>query len=212
VQPALKMAVEPIFEVQFRQGGYGFRPGRGFQGCGPREVDRLIKEGFVHGVDADVKSYSDAIPHDRLMARVKESLSDGAILSLIEGFLDQDIMTEMAILTADDGRAPQGAAPSPPPAVGRPGRRSSAGTRTIGRSACEFEADGKQCLADLKDRLAQFGLSLHEGETRPIEFGRFAARNRAAAGRRRPETFDFLGFTHDCGKTRTNRFTVKRKT
>ena len=67
-------------------------------------------------------------------------------------------------------------------------------------------------LADLKDRLEQFGLSLHEGKTRLIEFGRSAARNRAAAGRRRPETFDFLGFTHYCGKTRTNRFTVKRKT
>jgi retron-type reverse transcriptase len=77
---------------------------------------------------------------------------------------------------------------------------------------CQFETDGKQLLADLKDRLEQFDLSLHEGKTRLIEFGRFAARNRAAAGRRRPETFDFLGFTHECGNTRTNRFTVKRKT
>src|SRR5260370_14813815 len=77
---------------------------------------------------------------------------------------------------------------------------------------CQFEADGKQLLADLKDRLEQFGLSLHEGKTRLIEFGRFAACNRAAAGQRRPETFDFLGFTHYCGKTRRNKFMVKRKT
>ena len=77
---------------------------------------------------------------------------------------------------------------------------------------CQFEADGKQLLADLKGRLEQFGLSLHEGKTRLIEFGRFAACNRAAAGQRRPETFDFLGFTHYCGKTRRNKFMVKRKT
>jgi hypothetical protein len=64
----------------------------------------------------------------------------------------------------------------------------------------------------LKDRLAQFGLSLHEGKTRLVEFGRFAARNRQAAGLRRPETFDFLGFTHYCSETRGGRFTVKRKT
>jgi len=78
--------------------------------------------------------------------------------------------------------------------------------------AALFEADGKQLLVDLKDRLLQFGLSLHEGKTRLIEFGRFAAHERTAAGQRRPETFDFLGFTHYCAKTRKNKFMVKRKT
>ena len=77
---------------------------------------------------------------------------------------------------------------------------------------CQREADGKTLLVALKDRLAQFGLSLHEGKTRLVEFGRFAARNRQAAGLRRPETFDFLGFTHYCSETRGGRFTVKRKT
>ncbi len=76
---------------------------------------------------------------------------------------------------------------------------------------CQYEADGKQLLADLEDRLEKFGLSL-QGKTRLIQFGRFAARNRAAAGQRRPETFDFLGFTHYCGKTRRHKFMVKRKT
>jgi hypothetical protein len=60
---------------------------------------------------------------------------------------------------------------------------------------CQHEAEARQLLAELKDRLAQFGLSLHEGKTRLVEFGRFAARNRQAAGLRRPETFDFLGFS-----------------
>jgi RNA-directed DNA polymerase len=77
---------------------------------------------------------------------------------------------------------------------------------------CQHEAEARQLLVALKDRLAQFGLSLHEGKTRLIEFGRFAAERRAAAGQRRPETFDFLGFTHYCGRTRSGRFVVKRKT
>ena len=77
---------------------------------------------------------------------------------------------------------------------------------------CQHEAEARQLLVALKDRLAQFGLSLHESKTRLIEFGRFAPERRAAAGQRRPETFDFLGFTHYCGRTRSGRFVVKRKT
>jgi RNA-directed DNA polymerase len=77
---------------------------------------------------------------------------------------------------------------------------------------CQQEADGKQLLAALTDRLKQFGLAVHEGKTRLIEFGRFAAARRAAAGRRRPKTFNFLGFTHYCSKTRNGKFVVKRKT
>jgi hypothetical protein len=88
-------------------------------------------------------------------------------------------------------------------------RLPSATRLTLG---CEYEAEARQLLAELKDRLAQFGLSLHEGKTRLIEFGRFAAERRAAAGQRRPETFAFLGFTHYCGRTRSGRFVVKRKT
>ena len=95
VQTALKMTIEPIFEAVFREGSYGFRPGRGAKDA-LREVDRLIKEGFAHVVDADLKSYFDTIPHDRLMALVEEKISDGAILALIAGFLGQDIMTELS--------------------------------------------------------------------------------------------------------------------
>src|SRR5258708_5312227 len=90
-------------------------------------------------------------------------------------------------------------------------RRRASGTVIVCRYAddmvfgCQFEADGKQLLVDLKDRLLQFGLPLHEGKTRLIECGRPAARERTAAGQRRPETFDFLGFTHywkGCGFVR----------
>jgi RNA-directed DNA polymerase len=95
VQAALKMVIEPIFEVQFREGSHGFRPGRGCKDA-LRAVDRLLKEGNTFVVDADLKGYFDSIPHDRLMALVEGSISDGRVLSLIESFLHQDIMTDTA--------------------------------------------------------------------------------------------------------------------
>ena len=79
IQAALKMVIEPIFEVQFRPGSYGFRPGLGCKDA-LREVDRLVKEGYTHVVDADLTGYFDTIPHDRLMALVAGSISDGRVL------------------------------------------------------------------------------------------------------------------------------------
>jgi RNA-directed DNA polymerase len=111
VQTALKMVVEPIFETQFRPGSYGFRPGRSCKDA-LREVDRLLKEGFTWVVDADLQSYFDSIPHDRLMTLVAASISDGPVLSLLEGFLQQDIMKDMARWRPTTG-TPQGAVISP---------------------------------------------------------------------------------------------------
>jgi RNA-directed DNA polymerase len=111
VQTALKMVIEPIFEVQFRPGSYGFRPGRGCKDA-LREVDRLLKEGYTHVVDADLKSYFDTIPHDRLMALVEGSISDSRVLALIDGFLQQEIISEVAHWQPTTG-TPQGAVLSP---------------------------------------------------------------------------------------------------
>ena len=111
VQTALKMVIEPIFETQFRPGSYGFRPGRSCKDA-LREVDRLLKEGFTWVVDADLQSYFDSIPHARLMALVAGSISDGPVLSLLEGFLQQDIMKDMARWRPTTG-TPQGAVITP---------------------------------------------------------------------------------------------------
>jgi RNA-directed DNA polymerase len=111
VQTALKMAIEPIFETAFREGSYGFRPGRGCKDA-LREVDRLLKEGYTHVVDADLKAYFDSIPHDRLMARVAEKVSDGRVLDLIESYLRQDVMKGMERWSPTAG-TPQGAVISP---------------------------------------------------------------------------------------------------
>ena len=111
VQTALKFVLEPIFEAQFRNGSYGFRPGRGCKDA-LREVDRLLKEGYTFVVDADLQSYFDTIPRERLMQRVEEQISDGAVLELIDKFLRQDVMQDGKRWTPTGG-TPQGAVISP---------------------------------------------------------------------------------------------------
>ena len=111
VQTALKLVLEPIFEWVFLKMSYGFRPGRGCKDA-LREVERLLREGYTFVVDADLRSYFDIIPHARLMERIKEKVSDGRVLALIEAFLRQDIIKEMESWTPVGG-IPQGAVISP---------------------------------------------------------------------------------------------------
>jgi RNA-directed DNA polymerase len=111
VQTALKMVLEPIFEKEFLPTSYGFRPARGCKDA-LREVDRLLKAGYTWVVDADVKSYFDSIPHDLLMERLKERISDGKVLDLIELFLKQEILEGLKLWNPISG-TPQGAVLSP---------------------------------------------------------------------------------------------------
>jgi RNA-directed DNA polymerase len=111
VQAALVNVIEPIFERDFAEHSYGFRPGRGCKDA-LRRVDQLLKAGYVHVVDADLKGYFDTIPHDRLMHRLQEKIADGPVLSLIESFLKADILDGAAPWTPETG-APQGAVLSP---------------------------------------------------------------------------------------------------
>jgi RNA-directed DNA polymerase len=111
VQTALKLVIEPIFEREFEDSSYGFRPGRSAKDA-LREVDGLIKEGYTHVVDADLRSYFDTIPHPALTQRIEERISDGAVLKLIGLFLSQDIIQGMKRWTPVGG-TPQGAVISP---------------------------------------------------------------------------------------------------
>src|ERR1700680_2760860 len=117
VQTAVKFALEPIFEATFRPTSYGFRPGRGCPGA-LREVAQLIEDGYAFVVDADFESYFDTIPHERLMQRVEERVSDGCILELLHGWLKQDIMQDLQRWTPTEG-TPQGAVISPLLEIGR---------------------------------------------------------------------------------------------
>jgi RNA-directed DNA polymerase len=111
VQTALKFVLEPIFEREFLQMSYGFRPGLGCKEA-LREVEGLLKDGYTFVVDADLKSYFDTIPYAQLLERVEERVSDGRVLELIEAFLKQDIVREMERWTPTGG-TPQGAVTSP---------------------------------------------------------------------------------------------------
>jgi RNA-directed DNA polymerase len=111
VQAAIVNVIEPIFERDFAEQSYGFRPGRGCKDA-LRRVDELLKAGYVHVVDADLKSYFDTIPHERLMDRLKEKIADGSVLSLIESFLKAKVMDGLEEWTPAAG-APQGAVLSP---------------------------------------------------------------------------------------------------
>lgn len=111
VQQAVRLVIEPIFEHGFAEGSYGFRPGRGCHDA-LREVDGLIKEGYAFVVDADLQSYFDTIPHDRLVARLEERIIDGGVLDLIRGWLQADILKGLERWTPTQG-SPQGAVISP---------------------------------------------------------------------------------------------------
>jgi RNA-directed DNA polymerase len=110
VQTALKLVLEPIFEKDFLAVGYGFRLGRGCKDA-LREVVRWLKAGYTWVVDADLASYFDTIQHSPLLARVKERVSDGRVLQLVPGFLDQDIMEGLQRWKSNAG-TPQGAVPT----------------------------------------------------------------------------------------------------
>lgn len=111
VQAAIVNVIEPIFERDFAEHSYGFRPGRGCKDA-LRRVDQLLKAGYVHVVDADLKGYFDSIPHDLLMTRLETRIADGPVLRLIKSFLQADILDEASQWTPTQG-APQGAVLSP---------------------------------------------------------------------------------------------------
>jgi RNA-directed DNA polymerase len=112
VQTALRMVIEPIFEYHFAEHSYGFRPGRGCKDA-LRRVQTLLDEGCTWIVDADLKSYFDTIPKDRLMRRVEERIADGRVLALIRSYLDQEVMEELTRHEPTDRGTPQGAVISP---------------------------------------------------------------------------------------------------
>jgi RNA-directed DNA polymerase len=195
VQTALKMTIEPIFEVQFRPGSYGFRPERSCKDA-LREVDRLLKEGFTHVVDADLRNYFDTIPHDKLMARVGETISDGRVLKLIDGFLKQEIMSDMACWLPTTG-TPQGAVLSPLLAniylhpldllMEQSGRRMVryADDFVI---LCRTEDEARAALRDVDAWTTANGLTLHPDKTRIVD------------SRQPGQGFDFLGYRFEAGR------------
>ena len=187
VQTALRMVIEPIFEKEFAERSYGFRPKRGCKDA-LRRVDELLKAGYVHIVDADLKSYFDTIPQKRLMAHVAKRISDGAVLSLIESFLHQEVLDGAASWTPEAG-TPQGAVISPllsniylDPLDHLMARRGFEMVRYADDFVvmCQNPQDAAAALDVVRDWTAQAGLALHPDKTRLVD--------------ERIEGFEFLGY------------------
>lgn len=187
VQGAVRHVVEPIFEKEFAEHSYGFRPGRGCKDA-LRRVDELLKQGFVYVADADLKSYFDTIPHDRLMARLRERIADGRVLGLIESFLKAGIMDGMKEWEPDAG-APQGAVLSPllSNIYLNPLDHLMAGQGwEMVRYAddfvilCRSQAEAEAALTQVRQWCEAAGLLLHPTKTKIVDV--------------RKEGFDFLGY------------------
>lgn len=229
VQKALVWVLQQIYEEDFLGFSYGFRPGRNQH----RALDALhvaITQRKVNWVfDADIRGFFDTLDHAWLMKFVEQRVGDPRILRLIRKFLRAGVSEDGQWSKTEVG-TPQGAVISPLLAniylhyvldlwVQQWRNRHARGEVYIARFADDFvlgfqhQSDARLFQIELAQRLAKFGLELHKEKTRLIEFGRFAEANRKKRGEGKPETFDFLGFTHYCAKRRSNgSFTVRRKT
>ena len=228
VQGAVAEVLSTIYEADFLGFSYGFRPGRNPHQALSSLHTAIMSQRVNWVLDADIRSFFDSVDHEWLLRMVAHRIADPRVLRLIRLWLEAGILESGEWHETDRG-TPQGAGISPLLAniflhyaldlwVHQWRRRHAQGRVTIVRYADDFVmgfekvADARRMMAALKERLTGFGLQFHEGKTRLIEFGRFAASARKARGDQRPETFAFLGFTHYCGWTRDGRFMVKHKT
>jgi RNA-directed DNA polymerase len=229
VQQAVVTILNQIYEVDFKGFSYGFRPGRSPH----RALDALtvgIQRKKVNWIlDADVMGFFDNLNHEWAIKFIEHRVADQRILRLIRKWLKAGVSEDGQWSETDKG-TPQGAVASPLIAnvylhylfdlwadVWR--RKAAKGDVIIVRYADDVvlgfqeRADAVRFLEAFKERLAKFGLELHPDKTRLIEFGRYAARERKRRGEGKPETFNFLGFTHFCGQRhKTETFTVWRIT
>jgi len=204
VQTALKSVLEPIFEREFLGMSYGFRPGRGCKDA-LREVERWLKEGYTFVVDADLRSYFDTIPHARLMERVKEHVSDGRVVELIEAFLQQDIIKDMERWTPTGG-TPQGAVISPLLANiymhALDCQMKQKGYRMVRYAddfvvLCRSAEQAQAALAEVKAWVEANGLSLN------------AEKTHVGDCRQEGQGFEFLGYRFEAGRRWVRRKSFK---
>ncbi len=228
VQRAVVEVLNAVYEEDFRGFSYGFRPGRG-----PHDALDALTVGITQKrvswvLDADIRDFFNQLDHSWLRKFLEHRIADKRVLRLIGKWLTAGVIEDGQWTASEEG-SPQGASVSPLLAniylhyvldwwADWWRRRHAQGDVIIMRFADDFivgfedERDARRFLRELRERLAKFGLDLHPDKTRLIEFGRHAAWKRAKRGLGKPETFDFLGFTHICAKSKTGRFWLKRVT
>jgi RNA-directed DNA polymerase len=227
VQGAVVKILECIYEEDFLGFSYGFRPERGAHDALDALSVALQFEKVNWVLDADIQSFFDTMSHEWTIKFIEHRIADPRILRLIGKWLRAGVSEDGEWSKTTIG-TPQGAVISPLLANvylhyaldlwTNQWRRNAAGEMFIVRYAddvifaFQYQNDAERFRAALAERLRQFGLELHPQKTRLIEFGRFAADNRYGRGQGPPETFDFLGLTHICGRDRQGKFQVQRRT
>jgi group II intron reverse transcriptase/maturase len=228
VQRATVEVLNAIYETDFLDFSYGFRPGRSqhnaldalFRGLNEKRVNWVL--------DLDVRSFFDRLSHQWLVQFLQHRIADRRVLRLIQKWLSAGVLEEGKWMVMEEG-SPQGGSASPLLAniylhyvfdlwVQAWRKKRAQGEVIVVRFAddivvgFQYQAEAERFWKELKERMEKFQLELHPEKTRLLEFGRDAAENRKKLGLGRPETFDFLGFTHICGKTKAGRFAVLRQT
>jgi len=228
VQGATVIVLNAIYEGDFCGFSYGFRPGRGPHDALDALCVAIDKRKVNWMIDADIQNFFGDVSQEWLVRFLEHRVGDKRIIRLIQKWLRAGIL-EDGVVTVDDRGTGQGSVISP--LLGniylhyvldlwakRWRQREATGDMVIVRYAddvvvgFEHEGDARRFLDAMRARLEEFMLSLHLDKTRLIEFGRFAAVNRKRRGLGKPETFDFLGFTFICGKSRRGNFLLQRKT
>jgi len=228
VQRAVAEVLNAVYEVDFRGFSYGFRPGRK-----PHDALNAVSVGITSRrvswvLDADIRDFFGQLDHDWLRKFLRHRIADERVLRLIDKWLTVGVI-EDGLWTQTEQGSPQGASLSPLLAniylhyvldvwVAWWRNHRAQGDVIIVRWADDFvvgfsgEQDARRFLSELRERFAKFGLELHPDKTRLIEFGRYAAERRRRRGTGKPETFDFLGFTHICATNKAGRFWIRRIT
>lgn len=228
VQRAVVEVLNAIYESDFLGFSYGFRPKRHQH----QALDALWMGIYTQKVswvlDADIRAFFDTLNHEWLVKFIEHRIADRRIVRLIQKWLSAGVLEEGKRIQSEVGTV-QGGSISPLLAniylhyvfdlwTQQWRKKQARGDIIVVRFADDFVVgfqhrdEAERFLVELRERFAQFGLELHPEKTRLIEFGRFAAQTRKKRGEGKPETFNFLGFTHICGKTREGKFTVLRQT
>jgi RNA-directed DNA polymerase len=204
VQKALQATIEPIFEREFAEQSYGFRPGRGCKDA-LRRVDHLLTAGRTWVVDADLQSYFDTIPHEQLLERIEEKVADGRVLQLIRKYLEQGVLENMREWQPEAG-TPQGAVISPLLSniyLDPLDKLLAARGVEVVRYAddfvllCRSQSEAQQALVLVQEWTATAGLTLHPEKTRIVDATQ-------------PGGFDFLGYHFECGQRWPRRKSLKK--
>lgn len=227
VELGLKKILQEIYEADFLNFSYGFRPKRSCHDA-LIELDNKIIWTTSYIVDADIKGFFDNVNHEWLIKFIGVRIADPNIKRLIMKFLKAGVMNEGTIEPTEVG-TPQGSIISPLLAnvylhysldlwFEKAIKPKLKGEASLVRYADDFvccfqhKEEAEQFYAALKERLAKFELEIAENKSKIIEFGRYAAGSRKTKGLGKPETFDFLGFTHYCSRSQSGKFITKRKT